>query len=97
MDKLKVFNPFNLEQISELDWQISGDIEKAISDSYKLFKLGEIISKKCLYFHDYVLQCSYHASGVMKNDDRSGTCIKTDEAAAGGSDKRVRTLLGRYP
>jgi acyl-CoA reductase-like NAD-dependent aldehyde dehydrogenase len=45
MDKLQVHNPYTLELLSELDWQISGDIEKAIGDSHKLFRSGKLIPK----------------------------------------------------
>lgn len=45
MDTLKVQNPFTLETIEELDWQISGDIEKMIGDSYKLFQSNKRLPK----------------------------------------------------
>jgi acyl-CoA reductase-like NAD-dependent aldehyde dehydrogenase len=45
MDKLTVFNPYTREVISELDWQISGDIETAIGDSWQLFRSGNRIPK----------------------------------------------------
>lgn len=45
MDTLKVQNPFTLETIQELDWQISGDIEKMIGDSYNLFQSKDRLPK----------------------------------------------------
>lgn len=45
MDQLKVYNPYTLELINEIDWQISGDIDKAIADSYALFRSSKSIPK----------------------------------------------------
>jgi acyl-CoA reductase-like NAD-dependent aldehyde dehydrogenase len=57
MDTLKVQNPFTLETIEELEWQISGDIEKMIGDSFKLFE-----SKKHLPKHQRI-----HLLGKLYN------------------------------
>lgn len=45
MDKLTIRNPFTREIIAEFDWQISGDIEKAIADSHTLFKTCDPLPK----------------------------------------------------